>query len=97
MVRIEGLLVASRVNNEGPSEKCPAKTGNRAVSGMSDKKGKCASWGGVFLLGPHSSRTRRVRTLNVTMTVLLSFDVPKEFGVPDEIGDMTRSPEMAET
>ena len=25
----------------------------------------------------HSSRTRRVRTLNVTMTVLLSFDVPK--------------------
>ena len=23
------------------------------------------------------------------MTVLLSFDVPKEFGVPDEIGDMT--------
>ena len=25
----------------------------------------------------HSSRTRKVRTLNVTMTVLLSFDVPK--------------------
>ena len=45
----------------------------------------------------HSYRTRRVRTLNVTMTVLLSFDVPKEFGVPDEIGDMTRSLEMAET
>ena len=45
----------------------------------------------------HSSRTRRVRTLNVTMTVLLSFDVPKEFGVPDEIGDMTRSLEMVET
>ena len=45
----------------------------------------------------HSSRTRRVRTLNVTMTVLLSFDVPKEFGVPDEIGDMTRSLEMIET
>ena len=40
---------------------------------------------------------RRVRTLNVTMTVLLSFDVPKEFGVPDEIGDMTRSLEMVET
>ena len=53
MVRIEGLLVASRVNNEGPSEKCPVKTGIRAVSGMSDKKGKCASWGGVFVLGPH--------------------------------------------
>ena len=35
--------------------------------------------------------------LNVTMTVLLSFDVPKEFGVPDEIGDMTRSLEMVET
>ena len=34
---------------------------------------------------------RRVRTLNVTMTVLLSFDLPKEFGVPDEIGDMMRS------
>ena len=45
----------------------------------------------------HSSRTRRVRTLNVTMTVLLSFDVPKEFGVPDEIGDMMRSLEMVET
>ena len=40
---------------------------------------------------------RRVRTLNVTMIVLLSFDVPKEFGVPGEIGDMTRSLEMAET
>ena len=53
MVRIEGLLVASRVNNEGPSEKCPVKTGIRAVSGMSDKKGKCASWGGVFVLGLH--------------------------------------------
>ena len=25
------------------------------------------------------------------------FDVPKEFGVPDEIGDMTRSREMVET
>ena len=25
------------------------------------------------------------------------FDEPKEFGVPDEIGDMTRSLEMAET
>ena len=24
-------------------------------------------------------------------------DVPKEFGVPDEIGDMTRSLEMVET
>ena len=45
----------------------------------------------------HSSRTGRVRTLNVTMTVFLSFDVPKEFGVPDEIGDMTRSLEMVET
>ena len=45
----------------------------------------------------HSSRTRRVRTLNVTMTVLLSFGVPKEFEVPDEIGDMTRSLEMVET
>ena len=32
--------------------------------------------------------------LNVTMTVLLSFDVPKEFGVPDEIRDMMRSLEM---
>ena len=27
----------------------------------------------------------------------MCFDVPKEFGVPDEIGDMTRSLEMAET
>ena len=40
---------------------------------------------------------RRVRTLNVTMTVLLSFDVPKEFGVPDKTRDMTRSLEMVET
>ena len=41
--------------------------------------------------------SRRVRTLNVTMTVLLSFDVPKEFGVLYEIGDMTRSLKMVET
>ena len=27
----------------------------------------------------------------------MSFDVPKEFGVPDGIGDMTRSLEMVET
>ena len=27
----------------------------------------------------------------------MSFDVPKEFGVPSEIGDMTRSLEMVET
>ena len=27
----------------------------------------------------------------------MCFDVPKEFGVPDEIGDMTRSLEMVET
>ena len=27
----------------------------------------------------------------------MSFDVPKEFGVSDEIGDMTRSLEMVET
>ena len=27
----------------------------------------------------------------------MSFDVPKEFGVPDEIGDMTRSLEMVDT
>ena len=40
---------------------------------------------------------RRVRTLKVTMTVIMSFDVPKELGVPDEIGDMTRSLEMVET
>ena len=26
----------------------------------------------------------------------MCFDVPKEFGVPDEIGDMTRSLEMVE-
>ena len=26
----------------------------------------------------------------------MSFDVPKEFGVPDEIGDMMRSLEMVE-
>ena len=34
------------------------------------------------------------------MTVIfefMSFDVPKEFGVSDEIGDMTRSLEMVET
>ena len=29
--------------------------------------------------------------------VFVSFDVPKEFGVPDKIGDMTRSLEMVET
>ena len=27
----------------------------------------------------------------------MCFDVPKEFGFPDEIGDMTRSLEMVET
>ena len=27
----------------------------------------------------------------------MSFDVPKEFGVPDQIRDMTRSLEMVET
>ena len=27
----------------------------------------------------------------------MCFDVPKEFGVPDEIGDMTRSLDMVET
>ena len=27
----------------------------------------------------------------------MCFDVPKEFGVPDESGDMTRSLEMVET
>ena len=27
----------------------------------------------------------------------ICFDVPKEFGVPDEIGDLTRSLEMVET
>ena len=27
----------------------------------------------------------------------MCFDVPKAFGVPDEIGDMTRSLEMADT
>ena len=27
----------------------------------------------------------------------MCFDVPKEYGVPDEIGDMTRSLEMLET
>ena len=27
----------------------------------------------------------------------MCFDVPKEFGIPDEIGDMTRSLEMVET
>ena len=27
----------------------------------------------------------------------MCFDVPKEFGVPNEIGDMTRSLEMVET
>ena len=27
----------------------------------------------------------------------MSFDVPKEYGVPDEIGDMTENLEMVET
>ena len=43
---------------------------------------------------------RRVRTLKVSRQLyyeFMSFDVPKEFGVPDEIGDMTRSLEMVET
>ena len=48
----------------------------------------------------HSSRTRRVRTLNVTMTVIMSLCIlmyRRLFGVPDVITDMTRSLEMVET
>ena len=43
---------------------------------------------------------RRVRTLNVTMTVIMSLYVlmyRRLFGVPDVITDMTRSLEMVET
>ena len=43
---------------------------------------------------------RRVRTLNVTMTVIMSLCILmylRLFGVPDEITDMTRSLEMVET
>ena len=43
---------------------------------------------------------RRVRTLNVTMTVIMSLCIlmyRRLFGVPDEITDMTRSLEMVET
>ena len=42
----------------------------------------------------------RVRTLNVTMTVIMSLCVlmyRRLFGVPDEIRDMTRCLEMFET
>ena len=56
--------------------------------------------GNVFRSCLHSSRTHRVRMLNVSIQFyyeFMSFDVPKEFGVPDEIGDMTRSLEMVET
>ena len=43
---------------------------------------------------------RRVRTLNVTMTVIMSLYVlmyRRLFGVPDVITDMMRSLEMVET
>ena len=43
---------------------------------------------------------RRVRTLNVTMTVIMSLCILMYrmlFGVPDVITDMTRSLEMVET
>ena len=43
---------------------------------------------------------RRVRTLNVTMTVIMSLCIlmyGRLFGVPDVITDMTRSLEMVET
>ena len=43
---------------------------------------------------------RRVRSLRFRWQLyyeFMSFDVPKEFGVPDEIGDMTRSLGMVET
>ena len=43
---------------------------------------------------------RRVRTLNVTMTVIMSLCIlmyRSLFGVPDVITDMTRSLEMVET
>ena len=43
---------------------------------------------------------RRVRTLNVTMTVIMSLCIlmyQRLFGVPDVITDMTRSLEMVET
>ena len=48
----------------------------------------------------HSSRTRRVHGLTFNddrYYEFMCFDVPKEFGVPDEIRDMTRSLEMVET
>ena len=47
----------------------------------------------------HSSRTRRVRTLNVRWRFVLwvmCFSDRSLFGVPDEITDMTRSLEMVE-
>ena len=38
---------------------------------------------------------RRVSVMSTLFSKeFMSFDVPKEFGVPDEIGDMTRSLEM---
>ena len=43
---------------------------------------------------------RRVRTLNVTMTVIMSLCIlmyRRLFGVPDVIKDMARSLEMVET
>ena len=43
---------------------------------------------------------RRVRTLNVTMTVIMSLCIlmyRRLFGVPDVITDMTRSLEMVKT
>ena len=46
----------------------------------------------------HSSRTRRVRTLNIRYLYyeLCVFDDRSFFRVPDEITDMTRSLEMVE-
>ena len=47
-----------------------------------------------------SFSNRRVRTLNVTMTVIMSLCIlmyRRLFGVPDVIMDMTRGHEMVET
>ena len=47
-----------------------------------------------------SFSNRRVRTLNVTMTVIMSLCIlmyRRFFGVPDVITDMKRSLEMVET
>ena len=48
----KGIWASSGFNGEGSSEKCPATVGNQRGGKGPTGKGKGASWGGVFVLGP---------------------------------------------